>query len=67
MRTALAFRTRKAPRGKSSRARLRADIRELKTRASAVVGDVQRRHVTNGVTKRGKVQALIVPRAQEND
>jgi antitoxin (DNA-binding transcriptional repressor) of toxin-antitoxin stability system len=36
-------------------------IRELKAKASAIVEDVKGRRITYAVTKRGKVEALIVP------
>ena len=36
-------------------------IRELKTKASAIIDDVKRRRVSYAVTKRGRVEALIVP------
>lgn len=36
-------------------------IRELKSKASAIVEDVKRRRVTYAVTKHGAVEALIVP------
>jgi antitoxin (DNA-binding transcriptional repressor) of toxin-antitoxin stability system len=36
-------------------------IRALKTNASAIVKDVRTRHVTYAVTRRGAVEALIVP------
>ncbi|HEX6172527.1 MAG TPA: hypothetical protein VF089_00830 [Candidatus Binatia bacterium] len=36
-------------------------IRELKAKASAIIDDVKGRRVSYAVTKRGKVEALIVP------
>ena len=36
-------------------------IRELKARASAIIDDVKTRRVSYAVTKRGEVEALIVP------
>jgi antitoxin (DNA-binding transcriptional repressor) of toxin-antitoxin stability system len=36
-------------------------IRELKTKASAIIDDVKGRRVSYAVTKRGRVEALIVP------
>lgn len=61
MRTAASSRSHKASRVKASRGRLRVGIRELKAKASAVVEDVKSRQVTYAVTKRGKIQAFIVP------
>ena len=46
----------KAPTGRAS-----IGIRALKTNASAIVKDVRTRHVTYAVTRRGVVEALIVP------
>jgi len=36
-------------------------IRDLKIKASAIIEDVKGRHVSYAVTKRGAVEALIVP------
>lgn len=36
-------------------------IRELKAHASAVIREVKRRRVSYAVTKRGRVEAVIVP------
>lgn len=36
-------------------------IRELKAHASAIIDDVKERRLTYAVTKRGEVEALIVP------
>jgi antitoxin (DNA-binding transcriptional repressor) of toxin-antitoxin stability system len=36
-------------------------IRELKAKASAIIEDVKGRRVAYAVTKRGRVEALIVP------
>jgi antitoxin (DNA-binding transcriptional repressor) of toxin-antitoxin stability system len=36
-------------------------IRELKAKASAIIDDVKGRRVSYAVTKRGRVEALIVP------
>jgi antitoxin (DNA-binding transcriptional repressor) of toxin-antitoxin stability system len=36
-------------------------IRELKAQASAIIDDVKGRRVSYAVTKRGRVEALIVP------
>jgi antitoxin (DNA-binding transcriptional repressor) of toxin-antitoxin stability system len=46
----------KAPTGRAS-----IGIRALKTNASAIVKDVRTRRVTYAVTRRGAVEALIVP------
>lgn len=46
----------KAPTGRAS-----IGIRALKTNASAIVKDVRTRRVTYAVTRRGSVEALIVP------
>jgi hypothetical protein len=47
---------RKIPTGRPS-----LGIRALKTNASAIVTDVRTRRVTYAVTRRGAVEALIVP------
>ena|ERR1044071_2720198 len=36
-------------------------IRELKAKASAIIDDVKGRRVSYAVTKRGRIEALIVP------
>jgi antitoxin (DNA-binding transcriptional repressor) of toxin-antitoxin stability system len=61
------MREHRAPRGKRGRGP-RADlgrpsigIRELKAKASAIIEDVKGRRVSYAVTKRGRVEALIVP------
>jgi prevent-host-death family protein len=46
---------------KSPRGRPAVGIRELKARASAIIDDVKARRVVYEVTKRGEVEALIVP------
>jgi len=46
----------KPPAGRAS-----IGIRALKTNASAIVKDVRTRRVTYAVTRRGSVEALIVP------
>ena len=57
----------RAPRAEQSRTvkpklgRPSIGIRELKTKASAIIDDVKRRSVSYAVTKRGRVEALIVP------
>jgi antitoxin (DNA-binding transcriptional repressor) of toxin-antitoxin stability system len=43
------------------RSRPSIGIRELKAKASAIIEDVKGRRVTYAVTKRGQVEALIVP------
>src|SRR5512140_987205 len=56
-----------APKSKTSRrtenpgGRPAVGIRELKARASAIIEDVKGRRVSYAVTKRGEVEALIVP------
>lgn len=61
MRTAGTLHTKRTPRLKGDRGRPSIGIRELKARASAIVEDVKRRRITYAVTKRGAVEALIVP------
>jgi antitoxin (DNA-binding transcriptional repressor) of toxin-antitoxin stability system len=46
---------------KSELGRPSIGIRELKVKASAIIDDVKGRRVSYAVTKRGRVQALIVP------
>ncbi len=48
-------------RAKAEQRRPSVGIRELKAKVSAIVEDVKRRRVTYAVTKRGHVEALIVP------
>ncbi len=48
-------------RGKAPTGRTSIGIRALKTNASAIVKDVRTRRVTYAVTRRGAVEALIVP------
>ncbi len=47
--------------GKPPTGRASIGIRALKTSASAIVKDVRTRRVTYAVTRRGSVEALIVP------
>jgi antitoxin (DNA-binding transcriptional repressor) of toxin-antitoxin stability system len=61
MRAADTPRTRRKRRTKADLGRPSIGIRELKAKASAIVEDVKRRRVTYAVTKRGTVEALIVP------
>lgn len=61
MPTASVNRVMKGRRTKTLEGRPSVGIRELKTRASAIVEDVKSRRVTYAVTKRGTVEALIVP------
>jgi antitoxin (DNA-binding transcriptional repressor) of toxin-antitoxin stability system len=51
----------KQPSGKAPAGRSSVGIRALKTNASAIVKDVRTRRVTYAVTRRGAVEALIVP------
>jgi len=61
MRKRHASRTDQSPRVKPESGRPSVGIRELKTKASAIIDDVKGRRVSYAVTKRGKVEALIVP------
>jgi antitoxin (DNA-binding transcriptional repressor) of toxin-antitoxin stability system len=54
-------RTEQSRRVKSKPGRPSIGIRELKTKASAIIDDVKGRRVSYAVTKRGRVEALIVP------
>jgi antitoxin (DNA-binding transcriptional repressor) of toxin-antitoxin stability system len=49
------------PRAKAIIGRPSIGIRELKAKASAIIEDVKGRRVAYAVTKRGRVEALIVP------
>lgn len=51
----------KQRRGKAPTGRASIGIRALKTNASAIVRDVRTRQITYAVTRRGAVEALIVP------
>ena len=48
-------------RAKNAGGRQTVGIRELKARASAIIHDVKGRRISYAVTKRGKIEALIVP------
>ncbi len=61
MKTSLTSRTRKARRNMADGGRPSIGIRELKAKASAIIEDVKGRRVTYAVTKRGEVEALIMP------
>lgn len=61
MQSPVSSRSRKSRRPKAETGRPTIGIRELKARASAIVEDVKARRVTYAVTKRGSVEALIVP------
>ena len=50
-----------ARRAGSAEGRPTVGIRELKAHASAIIEDVKGRRVSYAVTKRGEVEALIVP------
>jgi antitoxin (DNA-binding transcriptional repressor) of toxin-antitoxin stability system len=53
--------TQQTQRGKANLGRPSIGIRELKAKASAIIDDVKGRRVSYAVTKRGSVEALIVP------
>lgn len=57
----LASRPKKSRRPKKAEGRPTIGIRELKARASAIIEEVKDRRTTYAVTKRGEVEALIVP------
>jgi antitoxin (DNA-binding transcriptional repressor) of toxin-antitoxin stability system len=61
MKTSVTSRTSKARRTKADKGRPSIGMRELKAKASAIIKDVKGRRVTYAVTKRGEVEALIVP------
>jgi antitoxin (DNA-binding transcriptional repressor) of toxin-antitoxin stability system len=61
MRKSRASRTAQSPRAKAIPGRPSIGIRELKAKASAIIDDVKGRRVSYAVTKRGRVEALIVP------
>jgi antitoxin (DNA-binding transcriptional repressor) of toxin-antitoxin stability system len=61
MRKYRARRTEQSLRVKPKLGRPSIGIRELKTKASAIIDDVKVRRVSYAVTKRGTVEALIVP------
>jgi antitoxin (DNA-binding transcriptional repressor) of toxin-antitoxin stability system len=61
MKKTIASRTKKRRRSKVDVGRPSIGIRELKAKASAIIDDVKGRRVSYAVTKRGTVEALIVP------
>jgi antitoxin (DNA-binding transcriptional repressor) of toxin-antitoxin stability system len=61
MRKYRASRTEQSRHAKPTLGRPSIGIRELKTKASAIIDDVKGRRVSYAVTKRGSVEALIVP------
>jgi antitoxin (DNA-binding transcriptional repressor) of toxin-antitoxin stability system len=61
MKASAGSRTKKSRRAKPDLGRPSIGIRELKTKASAIIEDVKSRRVSYAVTKRGTVEALIVP------
>ena len=61
MKASLTSGTKKARRAMPEGGRPSVGIRELKAKASAIIEDVKGRRVTYAVTKRGKVEALIMP------
>ena len=61
MRKYRAPRTEQSRRVKPKLGRPSIGLRELKAKASAIIDDVKSRRVSYAVTKRGTVEALIVP------
>lgn len=61
MRNHAARQAKRSRRAKKAEGRPTIGIRELKARASAIIGEVKERRTTYAVTKRGEVEALIVP------
>ncbi len=61
MRNPVASRAKRSRRAKKAEGRPTIGIRELKARASAIIEDVKNRRTSYAVTKRGEVEALIVP------
>ena len=61
MRNQVAPPSKRRRRGKEAEGRPTIGIRELKARASAIIEDVKDRRTSYAVTKRGEVEALIVP------
>jgi antitoxin (DNA-binding transcriptional repressor) of toxin-antitoxin stability system len=61
MKTPVVPRSRKPRRERAVAGRPSVGIRELKAQASSIIHDVKGRRVTYAVTKRGVVEALIVP------
>jgi antitoxin (DNA-binding transcriptional repressor) of toxin-antitoxin stability system len=56
-----ASRTKQGRRPRRNSGRPSIGIRELKAKASAIIDEVKGRRVSYAVTKRGRVEALIVP------
>lgn len=54
-------RTKQSQRPRANPGRPSIGIRELKAKASAIIDDVKGRRVSYAVTKRGRIEALIVP------
>jgi antitoxin (DNA-binding transcriptional repressor) of toxin-antitoxin stability system len=61
MRNPTARRDNRSRRGKRAEGRPTIGVRELKARASAIIADVKDHRTSYAVTKRGEVEALIVP------
>ena len=61
MRNPTAPKTKRGRRTNGPKGRPTIGIRELKARASAIIEDVKDRRISYAVTKRGEVEALIVP------
>lgn len=61
MRRQAAPKSKRGRRTNAPKGRPTVGIRELKARASAIIEDVKDRRVSYAVTKRGEVEALIVP------
>ena len=61
MKKSIASRSQQPRRPKADVGRPTIGIRELKAKASAIIDDVKSRRVCYAVTKRGTVEALIVP------
>ena len=61
MRNQVAPQSKRRRRTKKAEGRPTIGIRELKARASAIIEDVKDRRISYAVTKRGEVEALIVP------
>ena len=61
MRNQVAPPSKRRRRDKEAEGRPTIGIRELKARASAIIADVKGHRTSYAVTKRGEVEALIVP------
>ena len=61
MRNQVVPRSKRSQRARKAEGRPTIGIRELKARASAIIEDVKDRRTSYAVTKRGEVEALIVP------